>query len=60
MYCYMSDKSDRVQIKNDETYQYLQCLFYFMSNMLNELKKFYIYIVITHMLNMLNFTLAKI
>ena len=42
MYCYMSDKLDRVQIKNDETYQYFQCLFYFMSNTSNELKKLYI------------------
>ena len=42
-YSYVSDKSDRVQVKNDETYQYLQCLFNFMSNMSNELKKLYIH-----------------
>ena len=42
-YCYVSDKLDRVQIKNDETYQCLLCLFYFMLNTLNELKKLYIH-----------------
>ena len=44
-YCYVAD---RVQIKNDETYQYLQCLFYFMSNTSNDLKKIYIHINYTY------------
>ena len=48
MYCYVSDKLERVQIKNNETYQYLQCLFYFMSNTSNELKKLYIHINYTY------------
>ena len=39
----MVDKLDRVQIKNDETYQYLQCLFHFMSNTSNQSKKLYIH-----------------
>ena len=42
-YCYVSDKSDKVQIKNNETYQYLQSLFYFMLNTSNKLKKLYIH-----------------
>ena len=29
--------------KNHELYEYLQCLFYFMSNRSNELKKLYVH-----------------